>query len=59
MQKETRKKLNFFFFVLNLVIAFVTAYNGSYLCILNLFVSFICWSAYKYQDNLEKELEKR
>jgi hypothetical protein len=57
ISNETRKKLNYIFFWINLVIAFIVAYAGSYLCILNLAVSFFCWFAYKYQDILEEKLK--
>ena len=57
ISNETRKKLNYIFFWINLVIAFIVAYADSYLCILNLAVSFFCWFAYKYQDILEEKLK--
>lgn len=57
ISNETRKKLNYIFFWINLVIAFIIAYAGSFLCIINLIVSFFCWSAYKYQDILEEKLK--
>lgn len=56
MTRETRKKLNYAFFWINLFIAFIFAYQGSYFSVLSLFVSFFCWSAYKYQDILDSKL---
>jgi hypothetical protein len=58
-EPKTRKKLNYAFFWINLLMAFFLAYNGSFLCILNLIVSFFSWCAYKFQDNLEEQLKKR
>ena len=53
---ETRKKLNYWFFWINLVIAFILAFAGSMMCFLNLAVAFFCWCAYKYQDALEEKV---
>tara|TARA_B100000676_G_scaffold298768_1_gene342203 strand:- start:450 stop:656 length:207 start_codon:yes stop_codon:yes gene_type:complete len=53
---ETRKKLNYTFFWINLVIAFILAFAGSMMCFLNLAVAFFCWCAYKYQDALEEKV---
>ena len=52
---ETRKKLNYAFFWINLVVAFVLAYGGSMMCFLNLAIAFFCWCAYKFQDALEEK----
>lgn len=57
LSNEARKKINYYFFWINLIVAFIVAYAGSYLCIVNLAVSFFCWSAYKYQDMLEEKLK--
>ena len=54
LTNEARKKINYYFFWINLVVAFIVAYVGSYLCIVNLAVSFFCWSAYKYHALDEK-----
>ena len=56
---STRSKLNYIFFWINLVVAFVLAYGGSMMCFLNLAIAFFCWAAYKYQDKLDEELKKR
>ncbi len=53
---ETRKKLNYTFFWINLAVAFFLAFAGSMMCFLNLAVSFFCWCAYKYQDALEEKV---
>ena len=53
---ETRKKLNYWFFWINLVFAFTLAFAGSWMCLVNLAVSFFCWIAYKYQDALEEKV---
>ena len=53
---ETRKKLNYWFFWINLVFAFTLAFVGSWMCVVNLAVSFFCWAAYKYQDALEEKV---
>tara|TARA_A100001037_G_scaffold244817_1_gene225861 strand:+ start:48409 stop:48615 length:207 start_codon:yes stop_codon:yes gene_type:complete len=53
---ETRKKFNYAFFWINLVIAFILAFAGSMMCFLNLAVAFFCWCAYKYQDALEEKV---
>ena len=52
---ETRKKLNYAFFWINLLVAFFLAYHGSMMCFLNLAVAFFCWCAYRYQDTLEEK----
>ena len=57
LTNEARKKINYYFFWINPIVAFIVAYAGSYLCIVNLAVSFFCWSAYKYQDMLEEKLK--
>ena len=57
LTNEARKKINYYFFWINLIVAFIVAYAGSYLCIINLVVSFFCWSAYKYQDALDEKLK--
>ena len=54
---ETRKKLNYWFFWINLIVAIILAYGGSWFCIFSLAVSFFCWCAYKYQDALEEKLK--
>jgi len=54
---ETRKKLNYTFFWINLIVAFVLAFAGSMMCFLNLAVAFFCWCAYKYQDALEAKVK--
>jgi uncharacterized protein YhhL (DUF1145 family) len=51
---STRAKLNYVFFWINLVVAFVLAYGGSMMCFLNLAIAFFCWSAYKFQNHMEK-----
>jgi hypothetical protein len=53
---ETRKKFNYWFFWINLVFAFMLAFTGSWMCLVNLSVSFFCWFAYKYQDALEEKV---
>jgi hypothetical protein len=53
---ETRKKINYWFFWINLFFAFTLAFAGSWMCVINLVVSFFCWSAYKYQDAIEEKL---
>ena len=58
---ETRKKLNYIFFWINLGVAFVLAYAGSMMCFLNLAVAFFCWAAWKFQthmENVDKEQKK-
>ena len=57
ISRSTRKTLNYSFFWINLVIAFILAYGGSYLSVISLFVSFFCWCAYKYKDKLEDSLK--
>jgi|TARA_B110000495_G_C22651913_1_gene386438 hypothetical protein len=52
---ETRKKLNYVFFWVNLLAAFLLAYHGSWMCLVNLGVAFFCWCAYRFQDALEEE----
>ncbi len=32
------------------------AFAGSWMCVVNLAVSFFCWFAYKYQDALEEKV---
>jgi hypothetical protein len=50
-----RAKLNYVFFWINLIVAFILAYGGSWFCIFSLIVSFFCWSAYKFQDKIEEQ----
>lgn len=52
-----RTKANYIFFWVNLFIAFMLAFNGSWMAILHLVLSFICWSAYKYADKLSEKLK--
>lgn len=52
-----RAKLNYIFFWINLIVAFILAYGGSWFCIFSLIVSFFSWSAYKFQDKLEDKLK--
>ena len=54
-----RTKANYIFFWVNLFIAFMLAFNGSWMAILHLVLSFICWAAYKYADSLSEKLRKR
>ena len=56
---ETRKKLNYWFFWINLVFAFTLAFAGKLTCLVNLAVSFFCWFAYKYQDALEEKVRSK
>jgi|TARA_B110000444_G_scaffold247905_1_gene271120 hypothetical protein len=53
-----RAKLNYVFFWINLIVAFILAYGGSWFCIFSLIVSFLCWSSYKFQDQLEEQTKK-
>ena len=57
LTNEARKKINYYFFWINLFVAFIVAYAGSFLCLVNVVVSFLCWSAYKYQDSLEAKIK--
>lgn len=50
-----RAKLNYVFFWINLIVAFILAYGGSWFCIFSLGVSFFCWSAYKFQDKFVEQ----
>jgi hypothetical protein len=34
------------------------AFNGSWMSILHLIISFFCWVAYKYADSLSEKLAK-
>ena len=52
-----RTKANYIFFWVNLFIAFMLAFNGSWMAILHLVLSFICWAAYKYADKLSEKLK--
>ena len=52
-----RTKANYIFFWINLFIAFMLAFNGSWMAILHLVLSFICWAAYKYADKLSEKLK--
>lgn len=52
-----RTKANYIFFWVNLFIAFMLAFNGSWMAILHLVLSFICWAAYKYADSLSEKLK--
>ena len=54
-----RTKANYIFFWINLFIAFMLAFNGSWMCIFHLVISFLCWAAYKYADALSEKLEKQ
>ena len=56
LELSFRAKLNYIFFWVNLIVAFVLAYGGSWMCVVNLAVSFFCWFAYKYQDALEEKV---
>lgn len=53
-----RTKANYIFFWINLFVAFMLAFNGSWMSILHLIISFFCWAAYKYADSLSEKLEK-
>lgn len=53
-----RAKLNYIFFWINLIVAFLLAYGGSWFCIFSLMVSFFCWGAYKFQDKLQQQINK-
>ena len=50
-----RAKLNYIFFWINLIVAFILAYGGSWFCIFSLIVSFFSWVAYKFQDKIEDQ----
>ena len=52
-----RTKANYIFFWINLFVAFMLAFNGSWMSILHLIVAFFCWSAYKYADKLSEKLK--
>ena len=54
-----RTKANYIFFWINLFLAFMLAFNGSWLAILHLVLSFICWASYKYADSLSEKLENQ
>ena len=54
-----RTKANYIFFWINLFIAFMLAFNGSWMCIFHLVISFLCWAAYKYADALSEKLAKK
>lgn len=54
---SSRAKLNYIFFWINLIVAFILAYGGSWFCLFSFTVSFFCWSAYKFQDKLEEQLK--
>ena len=54
-----RTKANYIFFWINLFLAFMLAFNGSFLAILHLAISFLCWAAYKYADSLSEKLTKQ
>lgn len=53
MTRKTRKKLNYAFFWINLIIAFIFAYQGSFFSIFSFSVSFFCWCAYRFEDQLD------
>ena len=53
---SNRAKLNYIFFWINLIVAFILAYGGSWFCLFSFTVSFFSWSAYKFQDKLEDKL---
>ena len=53
-----RTKANYIFFWINLFVAFMLAFNGSWMSILHLIVAFFCWAAYKYADSLSEKLAK-
>ena len=53
-----RTKANYIFFWINLFVAFMLAFNGSWMSILHLIISFFCWAAYKYADSLSEKLAK-
>ena len=57
LELSFRAKLNYIFFWVNLIVAFVLAYGGSWFCIFSFLVSFFSWCAYKYQDALEEKLK--
>lgn len=52
---SNRAKINYIFFWINLIVAFILAYKGSWFCIFSLIVSFFSWSAYKFQDKIEDQ----
>jgi len=52
---SNRAKLNYVFFWINLIVAFILAYGGSWFCIFSLVVSFFSWTAYKFQDKIEDQ----
>ena len=52
---SNRAKINYIFFWINLIVAFILAYEGSWFCIFSLIVSFFSWSAYKFQDKIEDQ----
>ena len=54
-----RTKANYIFFWINLFLAFMLAFNGSWMAILHLVLSFICWASYKYADSLSEKLENQ
>ena len=54
-----RTKANYIFFWINLFVAFMLAFNGSWMSILHLIISFFCWAAYKYADTLSEKLENQ
>ena len=41
-----RTKANYIFFWINLFVAFMLAFNGSWMSIFHLIISFFCWAAY-------------
>ena len=54
-----RTKANYIFFWINLFVAFMLAFNGSWMSIFHLIISFFCWAAYKYADSLSEKLENQ
>ena len=52
---SNRAKLNYVFFWINLIVAFILAYGGSWFCIFSLVVYFFSWTAYKFQDKIEDQ----
>jgi len=52
---SSRAKLNYIFFWINLIVAFILASTGSFLSVFSVIVSFFCWCTYKYQDDFDKK----